>query len=214
MPLALAATALGLVANLAANLVSGNPDPNYLMTFVPLLAAPYAWLFGQVRRAVATAWHTPRLATAAITLCAMGLAGTTVMSVRAWFGVTWGDTSAAQQAAQLFDWTDSVTAPGARVQFIDTTPAANYGARRAAGAARIYQPMDTFEAAFRQTWRDDIAAGLCASPPDMLLFNNQLDLAWLDGLSPAPQACLRSELAAHYQLVENPHGYVAYARFP
>jgi hypothetical protein len=39
--------AAGLAANLAANLISGNPDRNYMMTFVPLAAWPVGWLMAK-----------------------------------------------------------------------------------------------------------------------------------------------------------------------
>ncbi|MDR1441559.1 MAG: hypothetical protein LBJ02_04095 [Bifidobacteriaceae bacterium] len=209
-------TAVGLVANLAANLISGNPDPNYMMTFVPLLAWPAAWLMTKCIRALEARLKprpvAARLVTAAMAVVLAATAATPALGKGS--PSLWGATDHNSRVRDLAAFMRRETSPEARVALVELPETAHYVAQRRPATVRFYRPMPPFEESFKREWNDGIAQDLLDGGATLIIFDSP-DLAesWLDNaISPEIGERLRAMLAGDYFLVPNERGWAAYKR--
>ncbi|MDR2379864.1 MAG: hypothetical protein LBE08_01585, partial [Bifidobacteriaceae bacterium] len=208
--------AAGWAANLAANLVSGNPDPNYMMTFVPLLAWPIAYLMAKAVR-VARAWARLRLvwAQGLVAGAALGLAAFAVPVAVSWGEtVIWEPTDASRSVQLAARYLDAATSPGDRVALIGFAAPVYYAAQRAPALARSYDPMSTFSAEFKREWCDAQAQDMLDGEAELIAFSSPTaQNSWLTrAVSPELGAALTELLEREYRPVDNPYGWAVYRR--
>jgi hypothetical protein len=209
-------TTVGLAANFVANLISGNPDPNYMMTFVPLLAWPSAWLIAKAVQGLRVAFGARLVAARSVAVAtAVALMATAVGPTVAAGGLRfWRPNDASRLVGAVASFLDGASTPDQRVALIGLPPAAHYASRRAPATARFYQPMSTFEDGFKRDWNDDTGRDLLEGRADLVVFADQpTEEAWLDdAVSPALGQDLRAMLARDYRPEPNDHGWLAYVR--
>ena len=207
----LLACVLGLSANMAANQVSGNADPNYMMTFVPLLVAPYAWLLERAHDLLPAHRAAVRSVVAVVVAGALLLTATADRAIPTWWRFTHEMTPQAVQAQEAASLIDQVTQPGDRIEVFGLAPTAYYNSQRASGSPRIYPPMKAFDQIYALAWRDKMTRDVIERPPELLLFSAPEVLeAWITIISPDLAKSFLELLDQHYEIVDNDYGFAAY----
>jgi hypothetical protein len=207
--------AAGLAANWAANRVSGNADPNYMMSFVPLMAWPVAWLMTKAVQglsgglAVRPPW--PQLIASLTGLILVASAAGQAIHGR---NRIWRDNAASESVRDLTDFVHQQTSPGDEITLFGFAPTVYYAAQRAPGTARFYEPMSRFDAEFRHRWCASQAEELLAGEPKLIILGRKdVTGGWLTTcVSPELATEVRAMLDRDYEAADNDHGWAAYLR--
>jgi hypothetical protein len=207
--------AAGLAANWLANRVSGNPDPNYMMSFVPLMAWPVAWLIAKavqgLNQGLGLRPPWPGLIAA---LSGMVLVAASAGPAVAGRDKIWSDSASSESVRDLTAFVREHTDPDDEIALFGVSPTVYYAAQRAPGTARLYEPMSRFDADFKRRWCDSRAEEVLAGRPKLVILGYEdSSSGWTAGcVSPDLANKVRAMLDRDYEAADNDHGWAAYLR--